>query len=152
MKVSATLFLAAISAVSAADCPAPGQTNAAGDYSCNPAHDYPGQACALIDGCYFLRGLGLVTGTATKTTTEPTTKPTSSCPAPGQTNAAGDYSCNPAHEYPDQACALIDGCYFLRGLGLETGIPVPTPVIVNGAAQLSALGGSVLAGLIACFL
>jgi hypothetical protein len=117
MKASTTLsFLASLAAVSAADCPPPGQTNAAGDYSCNPAHEYPGQACALIGDCYYLRGLGVLTGSSTASSAQPT----ATCPPPGETNAAGDYSCNPAHEYPDKACALIDGCYFLRGLGVLT--------------------------------
>ncbi|KAK0389274.1 hypothetical protein NLU13_2849 [Sarocladium strictum] len=108
-----------------ATCPPPGQTNAAGDYSCNPAHDYPGEACALIGGCYFLRGLGVMTSS---TVSAPA--PAATCPPPGQTNAAGEYSCNPAHDYPGQACALIGDCYFLRGLGLLTSTasaPAPHP-------------------------
>lgn len=118
MKAVATLsFLASLAVVSAADCPPVGQTNAAGDYSCNPAHEYPNQACVLMDdGCYFLRGLGLLTGTPTSSSAQST----ATCPPPGETNAAGDYSCNPAHEYPGEACALIDGCYYLRGLGIPT--------------------------------
>ncbi|KAH6686934.1 hypothetical protein F5X68DRAFT_208257 [Plectosphaerella plurivora] len=45
-------------------CPAPGTTTEDG-YSCNPAHQYPdGEECVLIDGCYFLRGTGLLTSGA----------------------------------------------------------------------------------------
>lgn len=117
MKFSTTISaLASIGVAVAADCPPVGTMNAAGDYSCNPAHEYPNQACALIGDCYFLRGLGLATATPTTSI-----KPTSTaCPPAGSTNAAGDYSCNPAHEYPNQACALIGDCYYLRGLGYIT--------------------------------
>ncbi|RBR12983.1 hypothetical protein FVER53590_06572 [Fusarium verticillioides] len=131
-------------------CPAAGKANAAGDTSCDPAKDYPGEACVLLnDGCHYLRGLGLDTATATTAAA----KPTSTCPAAGKTNAAGNTSCDPAKDYPGEACVLLnDGCHYLRGLGLGTATAVPTPVIVNGAAQLPAMGGSVLAGLLACLL
>ena len=138
-------------AVVSATCPDSGATNAAGDYGCNPAHSYPNQACALIGGCYVLRGLGLMTPTTTATA-----QPTQSCPSPGSTNTAGDYGCNPAHSYPNQACALVGGCYVLRGLGVSPtssapqpqstngttswATAMPTHVVVAGAARLPAAG------------
>ena len=182
MKVSTAIpVLAAVGMASAQSCPAPGETNAAGDYSCSPAHEYPdGQLCVLKDGCYYLEGTGAIVPTTTGSAA-PTT--TASCPAAGETNSAGDYSCNPAHRYPNQVCALIGGCYFLRGLGgnvtytsvhpLSTkgpavpttivissnGVPVstavvsqPTHVITAGASQLSAAGGLVILGFIAALL
>lgn len=126
MKYSAILStLAAAGAVSAqanptttpAACPAAGETNAAGDYGCNPNREYPGQACALIGDCYILRGLGLLTTSSNGV--QPTPGPVV-CPAAGETNAVGDYGCNPNREYPDQVCALINDCYILRGLGLAS--------------------------------
>ncbi|KAM0333405.1 hypothetical protein ACHAQA_002066 [Verticillium albo-atrum] len=137
-------------------CAAPGTTNAAGGYSCNPAHQYPeGQECVLIDGCYILQEKGATTAAPQPTGT--------SCPAPGSTSAAGDYSCNPAHQYPEgQECVLIDGCYFLRGTGLPTSHPngtvpatgtgpvtLPTDHVTAGAGQLSASHLSAFAGLMA---
>lgn len=150
-------------------CPAVGTTNPAGDKGCDPAQQYPGEACALVGGCYVLRGLGLNTsltpsGTVSSTSSAPSPTQTG-CPPPGTTNAAGDYSCNPAHQYPDQVCVLIDGCYFLRGLGLRTttsgGSIVtrptgtskpttsPTEVPVAGAGRLPVSGLSAVAGVVA---
>src|SRR5688572_28350407 len=130
MKVSTAIpVLAAVGMASAQSCPAPGETNAAGDYSCSPAHEYPdGQLCVLKDGCYYLEGTGAIVPTTTGSAA-PTT--TASCPAAGETNSAGDYSCNPAHEYPDgQLCVLKAGCYYLEGTGAivptTTGSAAPT--------------------------
>ena len=150
------LTLALADATATASCPPAGQTNAAGDYSCNPAHEYPsGQACALIGDCYFLRGMGVVVPTSTSAA-----QPSATCPPAGQTNAAGDYSCNPAHQYPNgQVCALIGGCYFLRGTGLQTSsmggmatstmggmtqttaAPAQTSIVIAGAGRMQAAGG-----------
>ena len=121
MKTSTVLSLAAsFAAAYAYDCPGPGETNAAGDYGCNPAHEYPeGQVCEAVDGdCYVIKGGG--DGYV--------------CPGPGETNAEGDYGCNPAHEYPSgQACVLVnDDCYVLRGMG----VIVPTATS-SGAAPTS---------------
>ncbi|CRK33993.1 hypothetical protein BN1708_006248, partial [Verticillium longisporum] len=210
--------LASLGAVSAQtnNCPAPGSTSAAGDYSCNPAHAYPeGQQCVLVNGCYFLRnkaasstappaaasqptgtscpapgstsavgdisclptqkyskGLECVLvngcyllrpmcGTSSSAAPKPTT---TSCPAPGSTNAAGDYSCNPAHKYPEgQQCVLMDGCYLLRTTGgvptthPNTTVPasstkpvvLPTNTVTAGAGALSASRLSAVAGLVA---
>ena len=123
MKFTTTLAgLAGLAVVSAAEatppCPLPGATNAAGEYSCNPAHQYPsGQTCAPIGGCYYLRGMGNVPPTSSSSA-----QLAQSCPPAGDTNAAGEYSCNPAHQYPSgQTCAPIGGCYYLRGMG---GVPL----------------------------
>ncbi|KAK0385646.1 hypothetical protein NLU13_6823 [Sarocladium strictum] len=127
-------------------CPAPGTTDAAGEYSCNPAHQYPdGQVCVLKGNCYFLEGTGLNTASASQAASS-----TASCPAPGSTSTDGDYSCNPAHQYPDgQVCVLKGGCYFLEGTGLLTSTPSGQPtkptaaptVVTAGGAHQTALGG-----------
>ncbi|CAK1367300.1 unnamed protein product [Cercospora beticola] len=53
----------------------------------------------------------------------------SSCPAPGDKDASGRYSCNPAHSYPDgQYCTLVDGCYFLRTVGPGVSASASVPV------------------------
>ncbi|KAL9943947.1 hypothetical protein D7B24_002639 [Verticillium nonalfalfae] len=141
-------------------CPAPGSTSVVGDYSCNPAHTYSeGLECILVDGCYFLRP---------QCSSSAAPKPTgTSCPAPGSTSAAGDYSCNPAHKYPEgQQCVLVNGCYFLRSTGTPTGHPnttipatipatgtkpavLPTDHVTAGAGALSASRLSAVAGLVA---
>ncbi|WPB07369.1 uncharacterized protein RHO25_012030 [Cercospora beticola] len=99
-------------------CPAPGDYDNKGRYSCNPAHAYPtGQTCKLIDGCYYLEypKTSSVPSYPTKSETHPAPYPTPSCPAPGDYDNKGRYSCNPAHAYPTgQTCKLIDGCYYLE--------------------------------------
>lgn len=148
MKAAAVLSsLAALAVVSAESCAPPGATAASGDVGCDPAKDYPNEACALIGDCHYLRGLGAIVPTSTGGA-QPT--PTASCPPAGETNAAGDYSCNPAHDYSaqQQACALIGDCYFLRGLGVNptqgsmTQAPWPShTIVVAGAGRLQAAGG-----------
>ncbi|KAG9256246.1 uncharacterized protein F5Z01DRAFT_634573 [Emericellopsis atlantica] len=151
MKYSTILStLAAAGAVSAqanpsstpTACPAAGETNAAGDYGCNPNREYPGEACALIGDCYILRGLGLLS--TTTSSANPTSTP-AACPAAGETNAAGDYGCNPNREYPGEACALIGDCYILRGLGLlstttSSANPTSTPAACPAAGETNAAG------------
>lgn len=40
--------------------------------------------------------------------------PVSNCPAAGSTNSNGQYSCNPAHQYPaGQTCVMQNGCPYL---------------------------------------
>ncbi|KAF7188153.1 Vacuole-localized protein 4 [Pseudocercospora fuligena] len=104
-----------------AACPAPGTTGSDGRYSCNPAHQYPeNQFCVESDGCYYLvkQGPG-VTATPSSTATAPAyPSSTSACPAPGTNGPDGRYSCNPAHQYPEnQFCILSDGCYYLVNQG-----------------------------------
>ncbi|KAL2205908.1 hypothetical protein CC79DRAFT_1369350 [Sarocladium strictum] len=145
MKASTTLsFFFSLAAVSAqgTNCPAPGTKTSSGDVACDPKVEYPNEACALIGDCYFLRGLGLLTSgtdtaTATVTATSSAASSTTTCPPPGETNAAGDYSCNPAHSYPNQACALIGDCYFLRGLGLLTNSTVPVIISTKLPSNIS---------------
>lgn len=145
MKASTTLsFFFSLAAVSAqgTNCPAPGEKTSSGEIGCDPNveypnAEYPNEACALIGDCHFLRGLGFIaptstgTNTATITATSTSASSTTTCPPPGETNAAGDYSCNPAHSYPNQACALIGDCYFLRGLGLLVTNSTSVPVIIS---------------------
>lgn len=118
MKASTVLSLAAsFAAAYAYDCPGPGETNAAGDYGCNPAHQYPeGQKCEAVDGdCYVIKAGS-----------------TYDCPGPGETNAQGDYGCNPAHQYPEgQHCEAVDGdCYVIKGMPMTgtvtSSAPAPT--------------------------
>ncbi|KAF3342339.1 hypothetical protein VD0002_g7927 [Verticillium dahliae] len=139
--------LASLGAVSAQtnNCPAPGSTSAAGDYSCNPAHAYPeGQQCVLVNGCYFLRSKA-----ASSTAAQPSA---TGCPAPGATSAAGDYSCNPAHAYPEgQECILVNGCFFLRNKAAAsaaapmaaasepTGTSCPAPGSTSAVGDISCL-------------
>ncbi|TPX15241.1 uncharacterized protein E0L32_004518 [Thyridium curvatum] len=125
-------------------CAAPGSTNAKGDYSCNPAHQYPaGQTCELVDGCYVIRA------PASSTAAPPPQTTTASCAAPGTTGSAGEYSCNPAHQYPaGQTCVQVNGCYVLRGGGGAATTTGPSPPVTAGAAQVSG-ALSAVAGLVA---
>ncbi|OAA36501.1 hypothetical protein ISF_09948 [Cordyceps fumosorosea ARSEF 2679] len=113
---TSTLFTLAtsIAAVAAADCAAPGDYDAQGRYSCNPAHQYPnGQQCKDINGCPLLAD---ATGRpiVKSQTTSSAPAPTGACAAPGDYDAQGRYSCNPAHQYPNgQSCKTVDGCPLL---------------------------------------
>ncbi len=130
----------------AAACPAAGETDKMGRYSCNPAHAYPeGQKCEAVDGCYFL--------SAASTTMPMSVHPTqtgSVCPAAGSTDKLGRYSCNPAHQYPNgQQCVAFDGCYYLcdsNGKPIQTTTTGgPHPVFTGGAAPLQTAGVLALA-------
>lgn len=124
--MKSTLFLtsliSAAGLASAAECPAPGSTDAQGRYSCNPAHSYPnGQRCLSFDGCYFLTDASgkpidnrPVSSAVSTTAAAAPSASTTACPAPGSTDPQGRYSCNPAHSYPNgQRCLSFSGCYFL---------------------------------------
>ncbi|TQV94357.1 hypothetical protein V2A60_002609 [Cordyceps javanica] len=117
---TSTLFTLAtsIAAVAAADCAAPGDYDAKGRYSCNPAHQYPnGQQCKDVDGCPLLtdaNGQAIIKSPTGSATTSSGPAPTGACAAPGDYDAKGRYSCNPAHQYPNgQQCKDIDGCPLL---------------------------------------
>ncbi|OAA70997.1 hypothetical protein LEL_09588 [Akanthomyces lecanii RCEF 1005] len=119
MRTSTLLTLAtSVVAIAAADCAAPGAYDAQGRYSCNPAHQYPnGQQCKDVDGCPLLAdasGTPIVKGQTGSATTSSGPAPTSTCAAPGDYDAKGRYSCNPAHQYPNgQQCKDVDGCPLL---------------------------------------
>ncbi|KXS95983.1 hypothetical protein AC578_8080 [Pseudocercospora eumusae] len=113
-----------------APCPAPGTNGPDGRYSCNPAHQYPdNQFCLLDSGCYYLVNQGPgVSATPTASTPSSPTTPTASpsCPAPGTNSTDGRYSCNPAHQYPEnQFCLLDGGCYYLVNQGPGVSVSAP---------------------------
>ncbi|KAG5926460.1 hypothetical protein E4U53_003076 [Claviceps sorghi] len=128
---------------SAASCPAPGDMDREGRYSCNPAATYPsGELCQQVDDCFFLvdvfekpiigkpvKGAPILPRGKSPVTSHATTLPTSTpaCPAPGNYDSKGRYSCNPAHQYPEkQTCAMVDGCPFLVGADGKPVISKPT--------------------------
>ncbi|KAI5363602.1 hypothetical protein Slin14017_G055660 [Septoria linicola] len=55
-----------------------------------------------------------ITETSSTTSATAAAATTSTCPAAGETDDQGRYSCNPAHQYPSsQTCELKGSCYFL---------------------------------------